>query len=138
MSMCYWMNEGVGVRGSDIYWNLDKHKCFLAVKSQLPDEDINEDKFDLDDYLHGEVFQNIGDFLCHLDDDGIFTYGDDGDGQSYFLYPPSYPWNRSDNEPQTLAEVHEKLIKVILKVTNLSMEEAEELIDDDIYEYGCG
>ena len=47
MSMCYWMNEGVGVRASKIYPHLDKHKCFIAVFNQLPDEEIEEDDFDI-------------------------------------------------------------------------------------------
>lgn len=138
MSMCYWMNEGVGIRCDDIYGRLDKHKCYLAVCEQLTNEEIDEAEFDIDDFLYGYAFENIADFLCHLDDDDIFTFGDSGDGQYYLLYPPSFPWERGDNEPQTIEEVHEKIVKVLLKATDLTPEEAEALIDDDIYEYGCG
>lgn len=138
MSMSYWMNEGVGIRCDDIFDHLDKHKCYLVVQEQLPDEEIDEEGFELDDFLYGNAFENIADFLCCLDDDDIFTFGDNGDGQYYFLYPPSYPWGRRENEPKSLEEVHSRIVSILLKVTDLTPQEAEALIDDDIYEYGCG
>lgn len=138
MSMCYWMNEGVGVRASKIYPHLDKHKCFIAVFNQLPDEEIEEDDFDIEDFLYGDPFSNLGDFMCHLDDSDTFTYGEDGYSESYLLYPPSYPWNRKENEPADVAEVHKRLVKIILQITNLTEQQAQKLIEDDMYEYGCG
>lgn len=137
MSMCYWMNEGIGIRSSKLYPFLDAHKCYVAVVSQLPDEDINEDDFELDDFFYGEPFENLGDFMCYQDNTGTLTFGDNGNGESYFLYVPSYPWERAENEPLSLAEVHERIIDAVLKVTNLTREEVDILIDDDIYEYGC-
>ena len=138
MSMSYWMNEGVGIRCDDIFDHLDKHKCYLVVQEQLPDEEIDEEGFELDDFLYGDAFENIADFLCCLDDDDIFTFGDSGDGQYYFLYPPTYPWGRREKEPKSLEEVHSRIVSILLKVTDLTPQEAEALIDDDIYEYGCG
>jgi hypothetical protein len=132
------MNEGVGVRASKIYPYLDKHKCFVAVSNQLPDEEIREDSFDIENFLHGDPFDDIGDFMCCLDDTATFTYGDNGNGESYCLYPPTYPWERLENEPTNIKEVHKRLIKIILHITNLTEQQAEELIENDIYEYGCG
>ena len=138
MSRCYWINEGIGVDSDTLLPHLDKHKCFLLVKKQLPDEEISEDDFDLDDFFYGCPFENLGDFMCHADDSEVMTYGDNGDGVSYFLYPKSYPWHRHNNEPRSIAEVHNIIIDSIQKVTNLSTEEADKLIDDDIYELGEG
>ena len=47
MGFVYWMNEGIGVRMSDVIPHLDQHKCFLAVASQLPDEEIKEEDLTL-------------------------------------------------------------------------------------------
>lgn len=138
MSMCYWMNEGIGITASRLYPHLDMHKCRLLLRALLPNEEIPDDDFDIDDYMYGNSFDNIGEFLCLLDDTNTMTYGDSGDGEYYFLYAPSYPWDRKDNEPISLQEVHERIIDVVLKVTNLTRRQAEDLIDDDIYEYGCG
>lgn len=137
MSTCYWMNEGIGVRDDKLYPHLDKQKCFRVISKELPELDIKMNNFNLDDYMF-DPFMNIGDFMCHVDDTGLMSYGDNGDGTSYFLYSPSYPWQRKENEPQSIEEVHKIIVKAIMKVTNLTAKEAEKLIEDDIYEYGCG
>lgn len=138
MSVCYWMNQGVGIRASQLYPHLNSHKCYVAVCQQLQDEEIDENEFELEDYLYGEPFQNLGDFMCHLDNTNVMTYGDNGDGEYYFYYAPSYPWERLDNEPLSLTEVHERIVDAVVKVTDLTRKQADALIDDDIYEYGCG
>lgn len=138
MSMCYWLNEGIGIRSSSIYPYLDKHKCFEAVSKQLPDEKIEEDNFDIDSFLYGNPFEHLGDFMYCLDDSDTFIYESGEDGESYCLYPPSYPWDRKWNEPDSITEVHKRLVKIILQITNLTEQQAESLIDDNIYEVGCG
>ncbi len=76
--------------------------------------------------------------LPFCDDTDSLTYGDNGDGESYFYYPPSYPWERTENEPSSIAEVHERVIKAALRLCDMTREQVETLIDDDIYDYGCG
>lgn len=88
--------------------------------------------------LHGEPFENLADVFTFCDDTDSLTYGDNGDGESYFYYPPSYPWERTENEPSSIAEVHERVIKAILRLCDMTREQVETLIDDDIYDYGCG
>ena len=36
------------------------------------------------------------------------------------------------------AEVHERVIKAVLRLCDMTREQVEALIDDDIYDYGCG
>ncbi len=140
MSMCHWICEGIGIRTNDLYQYLNNQKCMDALR-ELGIDDIEEtepDEFDIDDYLLGEPYQNLGDFLCRLDDTHTLSYGDDGDGESFFYYTPSYPWSRRDNEPASIQEVHERIIDAVIQVCDLSRDEVEAMIDDDIYEYGCG
>ena len=138
MSLCYWWNEGIGIRTESIYPFLDKLKCIAEVKAQLPGEEIDEESFDIDDFLYGYVFENLGDFLCHGDDSGLMTWGDNGDGEYFFFYTPSYPWERRENEPTSIQEVHEHIINAVLRLCNMSREEIEAMIDDDIAEIGYG
>lgn len=77
-------------------------------------------------------------FFYFCDDTDSLTYGDNGNGESYFYYPPSYPWERTENEPSSIAEVHERVIKAVLRLCDMTREQVEALIDDDIYDYGCG
>lgn len=42
------------------------------------------------------------------------------------------------NEPSSIAEVHERIISAVLRLCDMSREKIEEIIDDDIYDYGCG
>lgn len=138
MSLCYWWNEGIGIRVDNIYPFLDKQKCIAEIKAQLPDEEIEEETFDIDDFLYGEVFENLGDFLCHVDDSNLMTWGDTGDGEYFFFYTPSYPWERRENEPSSIQEVHEHIIKAVQRICDMSAEEIEAIIDNDIAEVGCG
>lgn len=87
---------------------------------------------------YGEPFENLADVFTFCDDTDSLTYGDNGNGESYFYYPPSYPWERTENEPSSIAEVHERVIKAVLRLCDMTREQVETLIDDDIYDYGCG
>lgn len=138
MSMCYWMCQGIGIRTNDLYPFLNTAKCIEVIKEQIPDEDIDEESFNIDDFFYGEPFQNLGDLLCHVDVTNTLTYGDNGDGEYFFYYTPSYPWDRVQNEPESIKDVQERIISAVLCLCDMKIEEVESLIDDDIYEYGCG
>ena len=70
--------------------------------------------------------------------DGYYGYGDDGESGAYLYYPPSLPWQRTENDPQTLEEVHRRIIKAVQRVTDLTSEAIEVMIDDDLYVVGIG
>ncbi len=146
MSVSYWMIEGVGINTDKIESFIDKEKLAAMLHGQLPDDevilDIIENKkyeqLEVSDFLYGEPFYNLADLLTHCDDTDSITYGDDGDGGSYFYYPPSMPWHRVENEPDTLEEVHRRIIKAVQVITDLSYEEIEAMIDDELYVVGIG
>lgn len=138
MSMDFWVCEGIGVRSSVIWPLLDMSKCREAVKKLIPDEDIPYNNFSLDDYMDGNPFYGLGDFLAQLDDTTTISYGDNGNGETFFIYNRSYPWEHFKNEPDSIDEVHRRIINAISKVCNLSKDEIDLLIEDDIYEEGWG
>lgn len=108
------------------------------MKTQLPDEDIQEDKFDIDDYLYGKPFDNLAEMFTVCGNTNSLTYDDNGDGEYYFYYMPTYPWKRTDNEPTSIEEVHKRIIDAVLCLCNMTAEQVNALIDDDIYDLGCG
>ena len=141
MSMSYWMCAGIGIRVNQLYPHLNKKKCIEVLIKQLGEaemEGIEPYEFEIDDYMFGEPFANLGDFLCTVDDTNTLTYGDNGYGEYYFYYTPSYPWERSKNEPVSIQEVHERIIDAVIQVCNLSRAEIEAMIDDEINDVGCG
>lgn len=146
MSTCYWIIEGVGINTDKIAPHLDRDKLINFLAQQFPeDDDIAElysnprsFSFDIEDFLYGEPFENLADLLTHCDDTDTLTYGDDGEGGYYFYYPPSMPWHMRENEPQTIEEVHKRIISAVQKVTNLTDTEILDIIDDDIYVVGIG
>lgn len=142
MGMEYWVDQGIGVRSSRLRPHLDKQKCYCVIKELLSDDDkdISFDEFDIDDYLYGDPFDTLGDVLCQLDDTNILTYGSSGEmsDDDYLYYPPCFPWYHPPKEPQSLQEVHEIITGVLQRVTNLSKEKCEKLIEDNLYEVGCG
>lgn len=146
MSMCEWVVEGVGILADDIIPSIDKEKLYTMLLEQLPDDEEllamkrtgNYADLDIDDFLYGEPFENIADLLTFCDDTDSITYGEDGEGSHYFYYPPSMPWHRTENEPESLDEVHKRIITAVKKITTLSDEAIEKMIDDDLYVIGFG
>lgn len=134
MSTCYWMCEGIGIRTNELRPYLSKEKCKSFLENEINGLSIDENEcFDIDDFCFGEPFENLGDMLCHCDDTNTMTYGDNGDGEYYFFYAPSYPWLRTENEPTSIEEVKERIKDAVEKLCDLTRDEIGALIDDDIY-----
>lgn len=146
MSMCYWMIEGIGVRADRIESHVNKEKLLDFLIEQLPDDGElrllkssgNISSLDPSDYYYGEPFENFADMLCHCDDTDSLIFGGDGDGNDYFYYPPSMPWHHTKNEPDSLLEVHNRIVDAVQKLTDMTREEILEVIQDDLYEVGFG
>ena len=146
MSMCYWLIEGIGIDVEKIVPFLDKKDLAHFLLEQLPDDEelssiVNDGRYegmDYEEFTGGNPFENLADMLTHCDDTDSLTFGDDGDGGLYFYYPPSMPWQRTKNEPDSVDEVHRRIIKAVKKITSLLDSEIEEMIDDDLYVVGMG
>lgn len=140
MSVEYWMIEGVGVCVSDLRPCINTDKFLNFLKEQRLDEPIPEDE-DVESYIDDciEGLDGLGNVFCLCDATATLTYCDNGDGDDYLYYPPSMPWERSENEPETLEEVHKALVNAIQHLTDLTVDEIEnDLINDNLYVYGCG
>lgn len=146
MSICYWTIEGIGIDTEKLVPYLNKRKLIDLILKQCPGDEetlawkncIDLREFDINDYFDGNPFDNLADLLTHCDNTDTISYGDDGDGGVYFYYPPSMPWHRKENEPESIEEVHKRIINAVMVVTDLTEKEIEALIDDDIYSVGCG
>ena len=150
MSMCYWMLEGIGLDTDKIvpYLNMEK-VARLLIEQPDSEPDIVENlkrmvesndfsNLNIDDYLYGQPFDNLADLLTHCDDTDSITYGSDGEGSYYFYYPPSMPWEMRDTEPQSLQDVHERIIAAVQKIADLRPQEIDWMIDDDMHVVGFG
>ena len=146
MSVSYWMIEGVGIDVDKIKPHLNNEKLVQLLAEQLPDDEIvieimekgSYSDLDINDFMYGEPFDNLGDLLTHCDDSNSLSYGDDGESGAYLYYPPSLPWQRTENDPETLEEVHRRIIKAVQRVTDMNAEEIDGMIDDELYVVGIG
>lgn len=146
MSMCYWMIEGIGIDTNELIPFIDKRKLVDCLSMLIPDDKLvsdivsqnDYDKLNLDDFLYGEPFCNLGDLLTYFDDTHTLTHDSDGGDRDFLYYPPSMPWERLDNEPKSIEEVHKRIITAVSAITTLSSEEIDKMIDDDLYVVGCG
>jgi len=144
MSADYWIITGVGIDTDGLYPFIDKAKVAKLLLEQFTDDeelvqmvaDGDYDGLDVDNFVDGEPFNCLADMFTFCDDTDSLTYGDDGAGKSFLYYPPSLPWQRADNEPETLQEVHKRLIDAVKKLTTLADSEIESMIDDDLYVVG--
>lgn len=152
MSMTYWMIEGVGINADAIWDRLDDKKVIRFLAQQLPNEVTSTEveaalaaisrgescPINIRDYLYGEPLENLADALAHCDDTNTLTFADDGDGSAYFYYPPSMPWERGENTPTSIDEVHQRIIDAVQKLTDMTSDEIEGIIDGDLHVVGCG
>lgn len=146
MSTCYWMIEGVGLNTNELYDKINKRKLVDFLSKELPDDEETQSwkrksdlsGFDVEVYFDGNPYQNLADLLTYCDDTDTLTYGDNGDGDYFLYYPPSMPWHLSDNDPKSIDEVHQRIIAAVKRLTDLSDDEIDEMIDDDLYEVGYG
>lgn len=146
MSVSYWVIEGIGIDADQVEPFINKKKLANMLLRKCPNHEglmrihTNQayDELNVEDFLYGTPFENLGELLVYCDDTYSLVYGDDGADSSYFYYPPSMPWNRRDNEPDTLEEVHRRIIKAVRSITDLSAADIEKMIDDHLYVVGIG
>lgn len=139
MSMTYWMNEGIGIDIDNLYPHINHEKVIGVLEKLYPDEPNIRMDYEEDHDIC--MFCDQGDYaelLCKLDTRKIFCYGTDGDGAYYFLYSPRFPWEVTENDPKSIEEVHQYIIELVRQITDLSDSQIDKLIDNDIYEVGCG
>lgn len=159
MSMIVWAIQGIGIKANDVEPHLDINKIIKVARIIGTKETVEKLKaykktlqatkqpLDIDDVL--SVFEieypspssaahieNIADLLLCCEETAAFTWTGNGEGTWYFYYKPSMPWERTDADPKSLSEVHERIIKAVQMVTKLSKDEIEDMIDDDLDEYG--
>lgn len=146
MSLYHWMIESIGLRANDIEPHIDKEKaarCILDVYphiSELHDMTISYDysDFNIQDYIEGGFFNNIGDLLTFCDPTDSLTFCDNGEGNVYFYYPPSMPWERSISDPKSEEEVIQRIISAVKGLTDLQGHEIREMIDRELHVVGAG
>lgn len=146
MSLSYWMIEGIGINVENVIPYVNKEKAARAILEQHPDDDELQEiilsgdysSFDVEEYLYEVGFDNFADLLTHCDDTDSLTYSDDGDGNSYFYYPPSMPWHRVSNEPNSEDEVIDRIVAAVQKITDMTREKIVLKIDTELYVVGIG
>lgn len=135
--MCHWIVSGVGIQLDDL--PLNNQKCLALYKEVLPDIPVeDETAFDIRDYLNCNPFEGIKNLFYYADKKDVLICDSDGEGNNYLYYPPTMPWERRTNDPETLLEAHDIIREAVKNLTDLSDSEIEALINDDLYEYGCG
>ena len=137
--MTRWVIEGVGIPAEEVLPYLDKRKVARVLQELLPaDKRISEiGVVHLQDYFYCALDGGLGYMLKCCDETETLVSAPDESGLEYLYYPPSMPWERSENEPESLEEVHYRIVMAVQKLADMTEAEIETLIDDDLYE-SCG
>ncbi len=150
MSSYHWIIQGVGIDTSKIRPYIDGEKLarflyeYCDYNKKLC-EVVEETNFGRDEdsvsilltCSYELEFDDLADLLTYCDDTDSITCLDDGRGNSYFYYPPSMPWEYTKTEPRSLKEVHRRIIRAVKKITSLTDDEIDKMIDNDLYLAGC-
>ena len=142
MSMEYWVIQGVGLCAEDVQLSETKLRAFLLEQFRDDTDTIEEinsmDTIDLNRFLYGEPYSNLGELLTVCDDTGTMTYDDNGDCYSYFLFAPRMPWEFKNGTPMTIDQCHDIIVRAVQRVSDMSREQILALIDDYLHVVGCG
>lgn len=130
MSTCYWMIEGIGILTNRLIPFLDKVKYTELIKKEF--------SFSLTEEQLLEDLDYVAEALCKCDDTQTLAHSFNEDGENFLFYPKSFSWERRKKEPDCIADVHKNIIDAVLCLCNMTREQVEEMIDDSIYEVGCG
>jgi len=145
MSLCYWVINGIGINSEVIAPYLNRKKLVEIFYDYFNEDELKEmidtgdySNFDMEEYFYGNRFEHLADVLWVCDDTDTLTYGSDGEGNSYFYYPPSMPWHHVPNEPKSEQEVVDRIVMAVQKIADMTREEIEKIIDHDLYVVCCG
>ena len=139
--------EGIGIDTDKISDRIDTRKLVEFLIAQLPDDDelkeIYEkgepfEDFDIDNYLYGNPYNCLAEIFADCDDTSQLTYNDNNESKDYVLFQKQYPWEYGENSPRSVQDVHGILIDAVMKITDMTPDEIEDVIDDDIHDYGWG
>lgn len=145
MSMSYWIISGIGIACYEIEPYVKRDKLFDFIRSELCKKDLERlfpgieyPSLSIDEIVSMAGYDDIADLLCHCDDTDSLTYGNDGEGGCYFYYPPSMPWEQTPTEPKSVEEVIDRIVNAVQKITDMTSEQIESLIDTELYVVGMG
>jgi len=136
MSVETYIIEGIGVKTKQLRPYLNDENCIAFLKEYDATIVIDEDSFNINDYISGKPFKNLSELLYFCDYSDCLRCDGDGNGEDYLYYPPKYPWQLKENDPRSIEEAHKLLIETIQRICDISREDVEALIDDDLYEVG--
>ena len=145
MSTSYWLISGVGIACYNIEPYVKKDKLFDFIRRELCKEDLERlfpgieyPSLSIEEIVSMSGYDNLADLLCHCDDTDSLTYGDDGEGNCYFYYPPSMPWEHTPTEPKSVEEVIDRIVNSIQQITDMTSEQIESYIDTELHVVGIG
>ena len=129
MSFTPWTVEGVGISVNTFAHRIDEEKLFhkiqevthtsLEGREEDPLEDLILDVFGYSDYyIDPEEYPGL-----------LFGYCAE---ERFIFFPPAMPWQRKENEPKTLEEVHQMIVKLVCSITDMTADEVLKEIDDDL------
>ena len=137
MSSSYSATIGIGINAKELIDYINPQKCIDFI-SVLTEGKIKPELkgFDINDYLCRDIcnIDSFAELLTYCDETGVLLYSiDNEESREFLLYSPSYPWERCEDEPESIEDVHKLIIKTVKVICDLSDEEIEKLIDDEIY-----
>ena len=150
MSMEYWAISGIGLEVTRFLPFISKDKLMNFLKDELPDDKQVRSLLQSQMFrvlpvseivrleLCSSIFDNPADMFTYCDDTNCLTYDGNGEGDWYLYYPPSMPWQLTENEPDSVEEVHHRIIAAISRLVDLALSEIESQIDDELNVIGCG
>lgn len=139
---------GIGICMDEIKDRIDNRKMVEYLIEQLPDmaeelrKILNSEEllaaFDIEDYMQSTPYYYVAEIFASLDDSHWLCYDDASGGTEYLYFRPVYPWQIDDACPRSIDEVHQLLISVISQLTDMTAEEIEAVIDDDLSDWYFG
>ncbi|MCR5224906.1 MAG: hypothetical protein K6C34_02380 [Alphaproteobacteria bacterium] len=154
MSADYWSVKGIGVNEEDLANEVsgpkvvaalkklkeagvfkraaaDVQKSLKALNNTYGEDMDSDDIYDMLDSLGiYTLVELLSDILETSTGTCLFNYLETGYQEGYLFYPAKYQWDMQAKDPVTRGQVEDILAEAIVKITDLSQDEAKTLIKD--------
>lgn len=140
------VTTGIGLKVKNITPYFVKSKVIREILDQVGEfidaEYANElrriyrtgrdEKVVTEDVIYQAGYNSSAEFLMWCDVSDIISCGKDLSGDECVFFARSMPWERVENEPESIDEVYSRIVEMVQRVTNMTADQIADLIIDGL------
>lgn len=128
--------RAIGLEVSSFSSFVDEGKVKKLFDEKGLTEDVTGGDYNYENCLKLFRAESFAELLYNLDETDCLSYRTYREDEQYLFYEPTFPWERKEEEPETLEDAQEMIIRMIQKVTNVSADQILSMINYELFVEG--